>query len=162
LTTTVATAERPSVLHRQVLEPLALACVPLVAIRSSLTAVTIGLMAIDGGLGWAVTMRFGSGSFGGLAFVGGGVMATQLREQGVPHALTAYPAGAGAGIALSVVSLDGLLRADRWQACWLVLGGFAAIASLAIRWVAHRAIEPSRVVGAGGQPTGLPRSLLVA
>ena len=135
---------------------------PSVSIGSALTALTIGLTAIDGGIGWAGTMRFGSGYFGGLAFVGGGVMATQLRERGVPHALTAYPAGAGAGIALSVVSLDGLLRANRWQASWIVLGGFAALASLAVRWVAHRAIEPETTVHPDGRPTRLPRTLFVA
>lgn len=75
--------------------------------------------------------RFGAGLFGGLAFVAGGTMATQLSKTTVPSALVWYPGGAGLAILVSALGLPPLEAAvGGWRSGWLALGAVSLAATL--------------------------------
>ena len=57
-------------------------------------ALTLFATALSEALVPILIFRFGAGLFGGLAFVAGGTLATQLSKTTVPSALVWYPGGA--------------------------------------------------------------------
>ncbi len=74
--------------------------------------------------------RFGAGLFGGLAFVAGGTLATQLSKTTVPSALVWFPGGAGLAILLTALGLPPVEDAfGGWRSGWLVLGCVALVAT---------------------------------
>lgn len=85
--------------------------------------------------------RFLAGLFGGLAFVAGGTLATQLSKTTVPSALVWYPGGAGLAILLSAIGLPPLdSQFDDWRSGWIALGLVALVATaiLAVVVPEHR------------------------
>lgn len=93
-------------------------------------AVTLFATAISGAFVPIMIFRFGAGLFGGLAFVAGGTMATQLSKSGVPAALVWFPTGAGLAIFLTALGLPPLEDAyGGWKVGWIALGLICAVAT---------------------------------
>lgn len=85
--------------------------------------------------------RFGAGLFGGLAFVAGGTLATQLSKTTVPHALVWFPGGAGLAILITALGIPPIEDAfGGWRSGWIVLGAVAVVATvlLALTVPEHR------------------------
>lgn len=86
--------------------------------------------AISGAFIPILVFRFGAGLFGGLAFVAGGTMATQLSKTTVPSALVWFPGGAGLAIFLSALGIPPIEEAfGGWRSGWVVLGVITLLAT---------------------------------
>ncbi len=104
-------------------------------------AATLFATAITGAFLPILVFRFGAGLFGGLAFVAGGTMATQLSKTTVPPALVWFPGGAGLAIFVTALGLPPIEEAvGGWRSGWLVLGAIALAATVVLFLVvpAHR------------------------
>ena len=79
--------------------------------------------ALSGAFVPILLFRFGAGLFGGLAFVAGGTLATQLSKTTVPSALVWFPGGAGLAIFISALGIPPLEEAfGGWKSGWIALG----------------------------------------
>ncbi len=79
--------------------------------------------ALTGAFVPILVFRFGAGLFGGLAFVAGGTMATQLSKTTVPSALVWFPGGAGLAIFISALGIPPIEDAfGGWKSGWIALG----------------------------------------
>ncbi len=75
--------------------------------------------------------RFGAGLFGGLSFVAGGTLATQLSKTTVPSALVWFPGGAGLAILISALGLPPVESIfGGWKPGWIALGAVSAAATV--------------------------------
>lgn len=93
-------------------------------------AVTLFATAISGAFLPILIFRFGAGLFGGLAFVAGGTLATQLSKTTVPSALVWFPAGAGLAILITALGLPPLEDAfGGWRSGWVALGAVSLVAT---------------------------------
>ncbi len=96
-------------------------------------ALTLFATAVSGAFIPIVIFRFGAGLFGGLAFVAGGTMATQLSKTTVPSALVWFPGGAGLAILVTALGLPPVESAfGGWRSGWIALGVVAALATAAL------------------------------
>lgn len=93
-------------------------------------AVTLFATATTGAFLPILVFRFGAGLFGGLAFVAGGTMATQLSKTTVPAALVWFPGGAGLAIVVTALGLPPIEElVGGWRSGWVVLGLIASAAT---------------------------------
>lgn len=75
--------------------------------------------------------RAAAGILGGIAFVAGGVLAAGLSARGLRSALAIYPAGAGAAVALTAVTIPSFIdRTFLWPRGWFLLSALTAAAAL--------------------------------
>lgn len=94
-------------------------------------AITLFATAITGAFVPILLFRFGAGLFGGLAFVAGGTMATQLSKTTVPSALVWFPGGAGLAIFISALGIPPIEEAfGGWRSGWIVLGVITLLAAV--------------------------------
>lgn len=94
-------------------------------------ALTLFATAISGAFIPILIFRFGAGLFGGLAFVAGGTMATQLSKTTVPSALVWFPGGAGLAILVTALGLPPIESTfGGWRAGWIALGVVAIVATV--------------------------------
>ena len=108
-------------------------------------AVTLYATALSSAFVPILVFRFGAGLFGGLAFVAGGTMATQLSKTTVPSALVWFPAGAGLAIFITALGLPPLEDAlGGWKVGWIALGAISTVAT-AILFVSIPATRPDDV-----------------
>lgn len=104
-------------------------------------ALTLFATAITGAFVPILLFRFGAGLFGGLAFVAGGTLATQLSKTSVPSALVWFPAGAGLAIFITALGLPPLEDAvGGWKVGWIALG----VISVAATAILYATIPTSR------------------
>ncbi len=93
-------------------------------------AITLFGTALSGAFVPILIFRFGAGLFGGLAFVAGGTLATQLSKTTVPSALVWFPGGAGLAILLSALGIPPIEDAfNSWKSGWIVLGVATLVAT---------------------------------
>ena len=96
-------------------------------------AATLFATALSASLVPILVCRFGAGLFGGLAFVAGGTLATQLSKTTVPSALVWFPGGAGLAILITALGIPPVEAAvGGWRSGWIVLGGIALVATVAV------------------------------
>ncbi len=100
------------------------------------TAAMLAINGLTGNYEIILLARFGAGLTSGIAFVIGGVMAAGLSRRGAPEALTWYPAGAGAGIAVSAIGIPVLIEpASRWPIGWYVLAAMTIGCAVALSFL---------------------------
>lgn len=103
-------------------------------------ALTLFLTAITGAFVPILIFRFGAGLFGGLAFVAGGTMATQLSKTTVPSALVWFPGGAGLAIFISALGIPPVEDAfGGWKSGWIALGVVTLVATAILFFVIPQA-----------------------
>ncbi len=105
-------------------------------------SLTLFATALTGAFLPILVFRFGAGLFGGLAFVAGGTMATQLSKTTVPPALVWFPGGAGLAILITALGLPPIESAvGGWRIGWIVIGAVALVATAVLAAVVpeHRA-----------------------
>lgn len=96
-------------------------------------AITLFATALSAALVPILIFRFGAGLFGGLAFVAGGTLATQLSKTTVPSALVWYPGGAGLAIFVTALGLPPIEDAvGGWRSGWIALGVIAVAATIVL------------------------------
>lgn len=94
-------------------------------------ALTLFATAITGAFLPILIFRFGAGLFGGLAFVAGGTLATQLSKTTVPSALVWFPGGAGLAIFISALGIPPVEDFfGGWKSGWIALGVITLIATV--------------------------------
>ncbi|MEO0494095.1 MAG: YbfB/YjiJ family MFS transporter [Actinomycetota bacterium] len=96
-------------------------------------ALTLFATALSEAIAPILVFRFGAGLFGGLAFVAGGTLATQLSKTTVPSALVWYPGGAGLAIFVTALGLPPIEDAvGGWRSGWIALGVIAVVSTLVL------------------------------
>ncbi len=122
------------------------------------TAAMLALNAATGNYLFILFVRFAAGLTSGIAFVAGGVLAAGISRRGAPNALTWYPAGAGAGIAISAVGIPPLVDSpSRWPVGWILLGALCAVCAIVLAVVVPAPEEQAQTAPAGKaeRPAGL-------
>ena len=96
-----------------------------------------------------LALRMVAGIAGAMAFICGGVLASNVFPDRPEHSSTAiaiYFGGGGAGILLSGAGIPWLLQAQgngAWANAWIAIGGASALFAVVAIWAARRIEEPA-------------------
>ncbi|MGH6611562.1 MAG: YbfB/YjiJ family MFS transporter, partial [Burkholderiaceae bacterium] len=130
----------------------------------SVGMVVTALALVGSGLTDEFTLLLGlrtvAGISGAMAFICGGVLASNLFPDRPEHSSTAiaiYFGGAGAGILLSGAGIPWLLQAEgngAWMSAWLAIGVISMLFAVMAIWAARRIDEPA----SGAQRSPWPAS----
>jgi len=105
-------------------------------------------------------LRAVAGVGGAMVFICGAVLASNVfsdRPQLSSSAIALYFGGAGAGIALSGISIPWLLQIagdDAWRIGWLAIGGVSALFGALSIWASRKIKDPSSGSRRSAWPTG--------
>ena len=111
-----------------------------------LQAISLALLAIGGGFGFLIVLRFIQGVLGAFVFVGGAALL--LASGGKSVATGLYFGGVGIGILISPLILPFMTT---WQVGWLLLAGLSVAMTLVAYLIYRRLEEPTpRSVGGDG------------
>jgi len=108
-----------------------------------------------------LALRMVAGIAGAMAFICGGVLASNVFPDRPEHSSTAiaiYFGGGGAGILLSGAGIPWLLQAQgngAWANAWLAIGGASALFAVVAIWAARRIEEPASGTRRSPWPVGI-------